>query len=311
VSQPSSLDLSDEEFVSAFERVELEGYGFPHRAHLRLAWLCVRHLGVHRAVTRVTAGIRAMAEKKGQPGLYHDTLTRAWVHAVAAVDADHPEISTFDGFLAVHPELLDKSYLQRFYSAERLSSPEARAQWLSPDLQPIPGAPAEGAEGERERTSLPALPALQFCQALEHVPLPVAVMTARDATRVHGTTVSSVATVARDPAMLVASVRRDSRILDVARAAGGFAISYLGADQSSIAARFADRTRGEDVVQFGGIPHRLGPFGAPIVTGGPAWFECRLHDEFGAAGHQVVCGTVVAAGTTEAQPLLRLQSGWV
>jgi flavin reductase (DIM6/NTAB) family NADH-FMN oxidoreductase RutF len=120
-----------------------------------------------------------------------------------------------------------------------------------------------------------------------------------------------VATVARDPAMLVARVRRDSRLLPIVRAAGGFAISYLSTDQRSVATRFADRARGEDGVQFSGVPHVLAPFGAPIITGGPAWFECRLRDEFGAADHQVICGIVVAAGMTDARPLQRLQGGWV
>jgi flavin reductase (DIM6/NTAB) family NADH-FMN oxidoreductase RutF len=311
VTLPSSLDLGDEEFFTAFERDQFEGHAFPHRAHLRLAWLCVRHFGVHRAVERVTAGIRAIAEKGGRPALYHDTLTRAWVYAVAAADGEHGEIATFDAFLEAHPELLDKNYLLRFYSAERLSSPEARARWLAPDLRPIPGAPPTDAAPGKPGTTLPALPAEEFRRAFARVPLAVAVMTARDATRVHGTTVSAVAAAERDPAMLIACVRRDSRILEIARAAGGFAISYLGADQSSIAARFADRARGEDVLQFGGIPHVLGPFGAPIVSGGPAWFECRLQDELAAADHQVVCGTVVAAGTSDRRPLQRLQGGWV
>jgi flavin reductase (DIM6/NTAB) family NADH-FMN oxidoreductase RutF len=146
---------------------------------------------------------------------------------------------------------------------------------------------------------------------MERVPLPVAIMAAHDATRVHAITVSSVASLARDPAMLVACVRRDSRVLAVARAAGGFAISYLGAEQRSIATHFADRARGEDVVQFGGVPHMRGPFGAPIVTGGPAWFECRLENEFDAGDHRVVCGRVVAAGMTDAHPLQHFQGGWV
>jgi flavin reductase (DIM6/NTAB) family NADH-FMN oxidoreductase RutF len=311
MTQPPNLDLSDEAFLATFDQAGFDRHSFPHRAHLRLAWLCVRRLGVERAVERVTSGIHSIAEKHGQASRYHDTLTRAWVYAVAAADAERPDLPTFDRFLDAHPELLDKNYLLRHYSAQRLSSPEARARWLSPDLQPIPGAPPAGLDEGGYGAPIPALPAHEVRQALERVPLPIAVMTARDATRVHGTTVSSVVTAARDPALLVACVRHNSRILPIVRAAGGFALSYLGADQRAIATRFADRARGEDVIQFGGIPHVLGPFGAPIVTGGPAWFECRLQDEFEAADHQVVCGRVVAAGTTDARPLQRLQGGWV
>lgn len=306
--QPSALDLTDEEFLAAFEHAEIGSYSFPHRAHLRLAWLCVRRFGVEGAVDQVTSGIRSLATSQGKAALYHDTLTRAWVYVVAAAVAEGTELTTFDRFLDAYPDLLDKNYLLRHYSAQRLSSPEARTHWLSPDLLPIPGTPT--ADPARHERGAPALPVREFRRAMERVPLPVAIMTARDATRLHGTTVTSVATAARDPATLVACIRRSSRLLEIVRAASGFAISYLGADQQTIAARFADCTRGEDLAQFAGVPHVLGPHGAPIVTGGPAWFECRLDHESDVAEHQVVCGTVVAAGTTDARPLQRVDGGW-
>jgi hypothetical protein len=44
-------------------------------------------------------------------------------------------------FVESHPELLDKQLLLRFYSPAVLSSPAARACWVAPDLNPIPGAP--------------------------------------------------------------------------------------------------------------------------------------------------------------------------
>jgi flavin reductase (DIM6/NTAB) family NADH-FMN oxidoreductase RutF len=275
-----------------------------------MAWLYVRHLGVERAVERAAAGIRKMAAKHGQTSLYHDTLTRAWVYVITAAVARSPEVSEFDAFLGRHPELLDKGCLLRYYSVERLSSPAARARWLAPDLHPIPGAPASASVSE-ETEPAPPVPPAEFREVLEHLPRPVAVMTARDATRPHGTTVSSVTPVAGDPALLLVCVRRDSRILDIARAAGGFAISYLAGDQRSIAAHFADPARGEGVGQFRTVPHVLGPFGAPIITGGPAWFECSLGDELATADHQVICGTVVAEGAKNVPPLQRLHGEWL
>ena len=313
MNQLSSLDLSDEDFITAFERAGFDPGNFPHRAHLRMAWLYVRHLGIGRAIDKAAAGIRAMADKHGQSNLYHDTLTRAWVYVVAAAIAECTDVSNFDEFLRRHPELLDKSCLLRYYSPERLSGPLARAGWLSPDLRPIPGAPdtaSDSGEAEREAQASP-VPADEFRQALQQVPSPVAVMTARDATRLHGTTVSAVASVSVDPALLLICVQRDSRILDIVRAAGTFAVSYLASDQRSIATHFADPARIEGVAQFRGIPHVVGRFGAPIITGGPVWFECQLCDEFAAADHQVVCGTVVAEGVTDKRPLQRLRGDWV
>jgi len=34
----------------------------------------------------------------------------------------------------VHAELTDKDMIYRYYSADRLNSPEAQAQWVEPDL---------------------------------------------------------------------------------------------------------------------------------------------------------------------------------
>lgn len=306
------LHFSDDDFIATFERGGFDRSSFPHRAHLRMAWLYVRHLGLARAIDKATAGIRALAEQHGHAGLYHDTVTRAWVYLVAAATGECPEVADFDQFLRRQPELLDKNCLRHYYSPDRLSSPQARTGWLSPDRCAIPGAPdPDEAEDAVPIAPLAPMPAEEFRLAWQRVPSPVAVMTARDATRIHGTTVSSVVSVSLTSALLLICVRRDSRILEVARSAGGFAISYLASDQQAIATHFADPARVEGVGQFHGIPHIAGRHGAPVITGGPVWFECRLADEFAAADHQVVCGTVVAQGGTGTQPLRQLGGAWL
>jgi flavin reductase (DIM6/NTAB) family NADH-FMN oxidoreductase RutF len=277
-----------------------------------MAWIYVRHLGIERAVDRAAAGIRAMADAHGQSNRYHDTLTRAWVYVVGAAVAQSTNVSHFEEFLRRHPELLDKSCLLRYFSPERLSTQRARTSWLAPDLQPIQGAPTiSSAPPEPEPAAVPPVPADAFRNALRHLPSPVAVMTARDATRLHATTVTSVASIEGETATLLICVQRGSRILDIARAAGGFAVSYLASHQGSIATHFADPARGAGTAQFHGIPHVLGRFGAPIITGGPVWFECQLGSEFAAANHQIVCGTVIAEGTTGTRPLQQLRGNWL
>jgi flavin reductase (DIM6/NTAB) family NADH-FMN oxidoreductase RutF len=308
----SSLDLSDEDFIARFESAGFGRSDFPHAAHLRMAWIYVRHLGVEQAAHRAAAGIRAMADAHGQSNRYHDTLTRAWVYVVGAAVTRSIDTGDFNEFILRQTELLDKSCLLRYFSPERLSSQRARTSWLAPDLQPIPGAPtSSSAPSEPDATPVPPVPADEFRHTLRHLPSPVAVMTARDATRLHATTVTSVASIESDPATLVICVQRGSRILDIARAAGGFAVSYLANHQGSIATHFADPARGDGAAQFRGIPHVVGRFGAPIITGGPVWFECQLGNEFAAAGHQIVCGKVVAEGTTGTQPLQQLRGGWL
>jgi hypothetical protein len=135
-----ALVMPDQDFLATFERGDFTGDAFPHRAHLRMAWLYVTALGPDEAIQKAAAGIRNLAQHNGRPLLYHDTLTRAWVYVVAAGIAHSPP-SSFTRFLEQSPQLLDKHLLLNHYSPDLLASPRARATWVAPDLRPIPGAP--------------------------------------------------------------------------------------------------------------------------------------------------------------------------
>jgi len=138
------LVMPDDEFLATFERGEFAGGAFPHRAHLRMAWLYVTELGPDEAIQKAATGIRNLAQHNGRPGLYHETLTRAWVYVVAA-GIEHSSRSSFTRFLDHSPQLLDKHLLLNHYSPDLLASPRARATWVAPDLRPIPGAPPSSA----------------------------------------------------------------------------------------------------------------------------------------------------------------------
>jgi hypothetical protein len=138
--QIPALVMPDAEFLEAFERGSFPGDAFPHRAHLRMAWLYVTTLGPDRAIPKAADGIRNLARNSGLTTLYHDTITRAWVYVVAAA-VGHSSSTTFDGFIEEHPRLLDKQLLLEHYTKDSLAGPEARAAWVAPDRRPIPGAP--------------------------------------------------------------------------------------------------------------------------------------------------------------------------
>jgi hypothetical protein len=137
-----ALVMPDAEFLAVFERGGFPGDGFPHRAHLRMAWLYVTTLGPEQAIDKAALGIRSLAKQNGVPTLYHDTITRAWIYAVAAA-IGHSSSTTFTGFIDEHPRLLDKHLLLEHYTKGVLTSPEARAAWVAPDISPIPGVPAQ------------------------------------------------------------------------------------------------------------------------------------------------------------------------
>ena len=111
---------------------------FGHREHLRLTWLVLdREPSVDAAAERVSATIRRLAEAHGRPQRYNRTLSEAWVRIVAHCRAASPA-EPFPGMVARYPWLLDKRLLRRHYSSRVLASPQARREWISPDLEPIP-----------------------------------------------------------------------------------------------------------------------------------------------------------------------------
>ncbi|HEU4625127.1 MAG TPA: hypothetical protein VFS52_10215 [Steroidobacteraceae bacterium] len=132
-------DLTDDELLRAFESCELTGTAFRHREHLRVAWLYLRRLPPEAAAEAMAKGIRRYATHHGAAEKYNHTMTLIWMKLVAAAMAAHPD-EDFDGLLRVHPALLDKLTPGRFYSTERLQSPQARAGWLEPDLRALPAA---------------------------------------------------------------------------------------------------------------------------------------------------------------------------
>ena len=110
----------DSDFARACERGEIPAGEFHHAEHLRLAlaYLC-ESASVESAAERMAATLRAFAARAGHPEKYHHTLTLFWIHKVA--------------------QLLDKGLPAAYYSAARLSSPQARSQWVDPDRRPIDG----------------------------------------------------------------------------------------------------------------------------------------------------------------------------
>lgn len=141
----TTMSLDDAAFLAAFRDTTLPTDQFHHRDHVRMAWLYVRTHGQDAAAVAFAADLRRYAAAKGVPGLYHATITGAYIALIAERDAAMPD-ATWDAFATAHPDLLawKPGVLDRYYSAERLWSPAARAQFLMPDRAdgraPSPGA---------------------------------------------------------------------------------------------------------------------------------------------------------------------------
>lgn len=139
---------------------------------------------------------------------------------------------------------------------------------------------------------------------MRRYPVGVAVVTVDlDGERL-GLTVSSFASLALDPPLVGVSISRQAALHELLRAAGGFAVSLLAADQLPLAQHFA---RGVPPIgMWSGVRTRDAARG-PLLDGAVGWLECRLNGELAAGDHTLFLGLVEGAERgAEANPLLRL-----
>ena len=133
------LSADDRAFRDAFEAAAIAPADFGHRSHVRLAYAYLAEDGVDRAVERMRSALHAFLRHHGiPPSKYHETMTRAWILAVAHFMAGTPASASADAFIDANPKLLDRSIMLTHYSAGLLFSDEARARFVAPDLEDIP-----------------------------------------------------------------------------------------------------------------------------------------------------------------------------
>jgi hypothetical protein len=130
---------ADRGFRAQVETGEVSPAEFNHRAHLRLAYIYLTEVNPDAAHRRMSDALRRFLEHHGiDRSKYHETLTRAWILAVAHFMARTPHAESADSFIDQNPRLLDSKIMMTHYSAEVLFSDEARARFVEPNLSPIP-----------------------------------------------------------------------------------------------------------------------------------------------------------------------------
>ena len=119
--------------LRGFEDGTLES--FPHRAHVHLAWLYLQREPAGRALDRFSAGLRRFAERKGADGLYHETVTWAYLLLIRERMARGPDGTGWQSFAAANPDLLrhHPSPLAAYYRPQTLGSDLARRTFVLPD----------------------------------------------------------------------------------------------------------------------------------------------------------------------------------
>ena len=123
--------MSDDDFLAALEDTTLPLAAFDHRAHVRAGFLYLARHGLGGAIARFSAALKAFAAANGKHGLYHETITVAFLALINERIATRGDRG-WEAFAAANPDLFAKNSLAPFYAPEELASPEARRVFLLP-----------------------------------------------------------------------------------------------------------------------------------------------------------------------------------
>jgi hypothetical protein len=124
VGRDSLTGTEEAEFVRRFESCELPPADFPHREHVRLAWLYLRLHPAPAALERFSTSLKRYAAFNGKPDLYHETITWAYILLINERTARAGRAQGWEEFAAANADLLDwqNSVLKSYYCEETLSS---------------------------------------------------------------------------------------------------------------------------------------------------------------------------------------------
>jgi hypothetical protein len=136
MAQPQQVaneaDDADEAFLAALEAGTLPPTRFGHRGHLRAGFLYLRRHDFPGACVAMKRAVQGFARALGKAGLYHETLTIAYLSLLAERLADEPADLTFERFLERYPELTSRAYFERYYPRGTLDAAESRATFVLP-----------------------------------------------------------------------------------------------------------------------------------------------------------------------------------
>jgi cob(II)yrinic acid a,c-diamide reductase len=138
----------------------------------------------------------------------------------------------------------------------------------------------------------------------------VTIVSAEYAGAQHGMTVSAFFSVSITPPLVLVSLSWGSRTRDLIQKSNAFGITILTSQQQDLSDRFSGRTT-EDANRFDGLQTFTLSTGAPFLTGGLAFFDCRVVSTVDIGEHTLYIGEVVKVCQGQAgQPLLYYDRGY-
>jgi hypothetical protein len=135
------LSHHEVELTRALERGQPPADGFPHAAHLRVAWVYLNESpSLDEAVERMSATLRSFAASVGKAEKFSRPATVFWMMQLASARAMMPE-AELDAVLRAYPRLLDKNFIRADDSSHVIASGSTHSPSHAPD-RAVPGRPA-------------------------------------------------------------------------------------------------------------------------------------------------------------------------
>ena len=117
--------------LADFEAGQIDPAQFPHREHVRVSYELLERHPFPEALLHLARGLRGLAVKAGQPEVYHETITTAFLALIAERRLSGRFVD-WDDFARRNPDLFRKELLDEFYEPALLRSPVARRAFILP-----------------------------------------------------------------------------------------------------------------------------------------------------------------------------------
>ncbi len=121
------------QFIDQFDQGQIEPFG--HADHVQLAWSLLQVHPLPVAVQALSERIEIYARSKGQPTLFHATITWAYLFLIHERIEDSEGSESWIEFRVRHPDLFSwpNGALSRYYTRNLLRSQRARQTFVMPD----------------------------------------------------------------------------------------------------------------------------------------------------------------------------------
>lgn len=132
---PETAAMTGEQLIDEFERGTTPESSFHHADHVRLAFEYLERFPPLDALKKFSEALRNYAAARGKTGLYHETITWAYLFLIRERMTRAGRTLSWPEFAAQNDDLLvwRGGILDRLYSRQTLDSPLARSVFVFPD----------------------------------------------------------------------------------------------------------------------------------------------------------------------------------